>query len=112
MKFVIEEINNNQFKVNNQWFDQKEFAESFIVGFCVTVYKYQGADIDEDYNIHDVNRMDKKQLYTALSRTTKLYFIHLDNKALNNKYSNRQQPVLEFINSKTTVCIRMVKYMK
>jgi len=39
--FVIEEINDNQLKVNNEWFEQKVFCESFIPSFCVTVYKYQ-----------------------------------------------------------------------
>ena len=58
MEFMIEEINNNRFKVNNQWFDEKDFPESFIPSFCVTVYKYQGTDIDENYNVYDVNRMD------------------------------------------------------
>lgn len=100
MEFVIEEIKGNKFKVNNEWFDKKEFSESFIPSFCITVYKYQGADIDEPYNIHDVNRMDKKQLYTALSRTTKLEYIHLNNKEINNKYFNRRKPTLEIINSK------------
>ena len=100
MEFVIEKIRENKFKVNNEWFDKKEFSESFIPAFCVTVYKYQGADIDEPYNVHDVNRMNKKQLYTALSRTTKLEYIHLNNKEINNKYFNKKQPILELVNSK------------
>ena len=100
MEFVIEKIKENKFKVNNEWYDIKEFSESFIPSFCVTVYKYQGADIDEHYNIHDVNRMNKKQLYTALSRTTKIEYIHLNNKEINNKYFNKRQPILELVNSK------------
>ena len=100
MEFVIEKMKNKAFKINNEWYDIKEFSESFIPSFCVTVYKYQGADIDEAYNIHDVNRMDKKQLYTALSRTTKLDHIHLNNKEINNKYFNKRQPILELVNSK------------
>ena len=100
MEFVIEKIKENKFKVNDEWFDKKEFSESFIPSFCVTVYKYQGADIDEPYNVHDVNRMDKKQLYTALSRTTQLEYIHVNNKEINNKYFNKRQPVLELVNSK------------
>ena len=98
IKFKIEEIHNNRFKVNNEWYDEKEFSESFIPSFCVTVYKYQGADINEPYNIYDVNRMDKKQYST--SRTTKFDYIRINNKEINNKYFNRKQPVLEFINSK------------
>ena len=111
MEFTIEDIQNNncesnkrqddkKFMINEEWFDIKEFSESFIPSFCVTVYKYQGADINEPYNIYDVNRMDKKQLYTALSRTTKLEYIHLNNKEINNKYFNRWQPMLELTNSK------------
>ena len=100
MEFVIEDINNNQFKIINEWFDQKEFSENFIPSFCVSVYKYQGADINEPYDIYDVNRMDKKQLYTALSRTTKFEHVHVNNKEFNNKYFNRKKPVLELTNCK------------
>ena len=100
MEFIVEKVRKNRFKVNNEWYDIKEFSESFIPSYCVTVYKYQGADIDEPYNVYDVNRMNKKQLYTALSRTTKLEYIHLNNKETNNKYFNKRQPVLELVNSK------------
>ena len=89
-----------QFMIERSWFDLNEFAKSFIPGFCVTVYKYQGGEIDEPYNIYDVNGMDKKQLYTALSRTTKLEYIHLNNKEVNNKYLERRQPILELTNAK------------
>ena len=44
--------------------------------------------------------MDKKQLYTAMSRTKKFEYIHINQKELNNKYLNRQQPILELTNSK------------
>ena len=109
MEFAIEGIRDGinelkkpvkYFLIKSHWFELKEFAQSFIPGFCVTVYKYQGAEINEHYNIYDVNRMDKKQLYTALSRTTKLEYIHLNNKEVNNKYLVRRQPVLEITNAK------------
>lgn len=100
MEFVIEDMNDNQFKVNNTWFEREEFSESFIPSFSVTVYKYQGADINEPYNVYDVNRMDKKQLYTALSRTPKFNYIHVNNKELNKKYFKRKRPILELANSK------------
>ena len=61
MEFAIEEISNDRFKVHDQWFDKNEFSQYFLPSFCVTVYKYQGCDINEHYNIHDVNRMDKKK---------------------------------------------------
>ena len=105
MEFIVEDMfydkfNDYVFKVNDQIFNKAEFSVSFIPSFCVTVYKYQGADINEHYNIHDVNRVDKKQLYTTLSRTTKFEYIHLNNKEINNKYINRKQPILELINNK------------
>ena len=100
MEFEIEDMNGNLFKVNNEWFGTGEFSESFIPSFCVTVYKYQGCDINEHYNIHDVNRMDKKQLYTALSRTTNFEYIHINNIELNHKYFDRRTPVLELMNAK------------
>ena len=98
MEFKLEDIRRKselEFKVNGKWYNISVFASSFIPAFCVTVYKYQGADIDENYNIHDVGMMDKKQLYTALSRTTKLKYIHLNNRELCHLYYVREQPVDE-----------------
>ena len=43
--------------------------------------------------------MDKKQLYTALSRTTKFEYIHLNTSALNYVYEIRKQPNKEIVNS-------------
>jgi len=61
---------------------------------------YQGRTINENYNIYDVSRMDKKQLYTAMSRTKQFNYIHINQKELNHVYYNRYQSVLELINSK------------
>jgi len=44
--------------------------------------------------------MDKKMLYTALSRTCKLEFSHLNFKNLTTKYKYRSQPIIELVNSK------------
>ena len=83
MEFRIDHISDgNLLTIGGHTFEYSKFRQCFIPAFCSAVYKYQGADIDEHYNIYNVNRMDKKQLYTALSRTTKLEYIHLDNKSL------------------------------
>ena len=58
MEFVVEDIKHINVKVNGKWFDLAEFAEHFILSFSVTVYKYKGADIYENYNIYDVKRID------------------------------------------------------
>lgn len=42
--------------------------------------------------------MDKKQLYTALSRTTNLEYIQLSNKKLKQKYENH--PFINMENNK------------
>ena len=69
-----------RFVVNNEEFDYNEFRESFLPNFCSTVYKYQGGEIDEHYNIWDTHKMDIKEMYTSLSETTKLEYIHINNK--------------------------------
>ena len=87
------------FIFNKQRFCYSEFRESFIPAFCVTVYKYEGGTINKHYNIYDVNGMDKKQFYTALSRTTKLEYIHLNNKKLKIKYTKAPYIKMETVNS-------------
>ena len=69
-----------RFVVNNEEFDHNEFRESFLPNFCSTVYKYQGGEIDEHYNIWDTHKMDIKEMYTSLCETTKLEYIHINNK--------------------------------
>ncbi|XP_068677184.1 uncharacterized protein [Montipora foliosa] len=100
MEFTIESISEDSVEIDGQDFDYKTFSHSFIPSFCVTVHKYQGADINEPYNVFDVEKMDKKLLYTALSRTTKYNYIHLDNKKLNTQYKIRKMPPLELTNAK------------
>ena len=89
----IEENDGNlNFILNGTIFSHSEFRESFIPSFCVTVCKYQGGTISTPYNIYDVEKMDKKQLYTALCRTTELNHVHLDTTKLNPKYKIRMPP--------------------
>ena len=87
------------FTLSDTTFSHSEFGESFIPAFCVTVYKYQGGTISTPYNIYDVEKMDKKQLYTALSRTTELNHVHLDTTNLNPKYKIRMPPRTVIVNS-------------
>ena len=100
MEFLVESISEDSIEIDGQDFDYKTFSQSFIPSFCVTVHKCQGADIKEPYNIFDVEKMDKKLLYTALSRTTKFEYLHLSNKKMKNKYKNRVMPPLELTNAK------------
>ena len=93
------EDGNLVFTLNGTIFSHSEFRESFIPSFCVTVYKYQGGTKSTPYNIYDVEKMDKKQLYTALSRTTELNHVHLDTTKLNPKYKIRMPPHYVTVNS-------------
>ena len=100
MEFKIEEIYSDlMFRINNEDFDKNAFRSNFLLNFCNTVYKYQGGKIDEHYNIWDINRMDVKEMYTCLSRTTKLEYTHLDNKKKSRWYKEREQPEMVIINS-------------
>lgn len=49
----------------------------FVPAFCVTVYKYQGSKIDQNMNIYDVDKMNKNEIYTAISRCTHIKYVHL-----------------------------------
>jgi hypothetical protein len=46
------------------------------LGFCVTVYKYQGDTIHTDYNIYEVDKLSWNEMYTALSRGVSLDKVH------------------------------------
>ena len=104
MEFELTKIDHDAkgnllFMFGDKVFEHSVFAEPFIPAFCVTVYKYQGGTINKPYNIFDVEKMYKKQLYTALSRTTNLEYIQLSNKKLKHKYENPTFINMETINS-------------
>ena len=81
MEFEVEYIDSQTVTIADTVFPIDKFAHFFIPAFCCTVYKYQGADINDPlYIYNNVNRMDKKQLYTALSCTAKYEYIHLNNR--------------------------------
>ena len=88
-QFTIKDININgvTIKENDQKFSLDDFRKKFNLAFCMTVYKYQGAEIDQHYNIFDTEAMNKKQLYTALSRTTKFEYIYAENLKANYTYT-------------------------
>ena len=104
IEFTIDDIkkdakSNLEFNINNETFSLNEFRESFLPNFCNTVYKYQGGKIDENYNIWDIEKRDIKEMYTCLSRTTKLEYIHLDSKKKCKYYRERQQAEMIIVNS-------------
>lgn len=78
---------------NNEWFevveDKKEhivirndedvieiprtiFAGLFVPRYAITIHKSQGITIEEDFTIHELDKLDKKLLYVALSRATEI----------------------------------------
>ena len=54
---VLKFKTNGDRKEEEEMFDENEFKENFIRSFCNTVYKYQGSEIDKDYNIYDSKKM-------------------------------------------------------
>lgn len=75
---ILKDINNEFATIEEQKIPIHIFKKSFSLGYCVTVYRYQGDSINEPYNIYDTKYMDKKQLYTALSRTTKYDYVNME----------------------------------
>ena len=54
MEFKIEDITDENVKVNDIWFEMDKFRACFLPALCVTVYKYQGCTINTHYNVYDV----------------------------------------------------------
>ena len=76
----------------------ENFRRHFIPIYATTVYKYQGATINEHYNIWEAHKMNKNELYTALSRASSHEFIHCSN-LREDEYKSQ-----EFVND--SICLR------
>jgi ATP-dependent exoDNAse (exonuclease V) alpha subunit len=85
-------INNQRFKIiklgvftitieddkgNKREINHNDFQKYFMVAFASTIHSAQGASIDENYTIHEWDRLDQRLLYVALSRSRLLEYIHI-----------------------------------
>ena len=68
--YKIEKIEDGKIIINNNKYDNIEFHRYFVVAYCYTNHKVQGATIKENYNIYDWKMMTSRERYTAYSRTT------------------------------------------
>ena len=84
--YTVDKFQGSTVFVNGQEFNLDEFSKKFIVAYCITSHKYQGDEINEPYNIFDVDKMTANELYVAISRTTRFEFVHLDASLLKKKY--------------------------
>lgn len=84
--YALEEVRGDGCVINGKTFSKADVCKSFLPAYCSTVIRYQGDCIDSHYNILDVNKMSANELYTALSRTTKGEYIHLDKSQLRKWY--------------------------
>ena len=81
-KFNITEIKDDIVVMKNKYDIIKEvkfelFNDVFDYGFCMTTHKYQGASIDEPFNIYEAHLMNLNIVYTAISRSTKFDYVHI-----------------------------------
>ena len=67
-----------------------KFVSMFDYAFCVTMYKIQGAEYKEHYNIYEADKMSRNELYTAISRGVTMDKIHIDRLRTGVYYSDRE----------------------
>lgn len=85
--YVIQKIDDNKCVLKSETgniinVSTKILNSNFDYGYALSVYKYQGSSINEKYNIVNTEDMNKRELYTAMSRAT-----NFDN--LNIEYTDR-----------------------
>ena len=66
-------VSAGKIQIGEHWLPKRSFQS----GAYVTVHKYQGQTIEGHFQIHEAFRMTKNQLYTAISRGTRLDHVHL-----------------------------------
>lgn len=74
-KIIISSLSNPSQQIS---YEPDEFIKDFEPAFAQTIYRYQGATIKEDYTIHELSIMSKRELYTSLSRGVSLDKVHFN----------------------------------
>ena len=73
---TLDDIVDGKLIVGENSFDPSNFMTIFDPNYCNTIYKYQGSCIKNDYTIHELNIMTKREIYTSITRGTKLSNVH------------------------------------
>lgn len=58
---------------------RSDFQKHFLAGFCTTCHKAQGKTFTEGFVIHEKEKMSKRMLYTAVSRSSHSKHIRFSN---------------------------------
>ena len=108
MEFTMEKVSDSTVTVRGG------LSHGRVQGAVYTVIlQHQGADIQKEYNIFDVEKWTSKTLYTALSRVKPNFKnIHLDHKSLKKQYTVRKQPALELCKSYFNARTRRGRYTR
>ncbi|KAJ3027496.1 hypothetical protein HDV00_011040, partial [Rhizophlyctis rosea] len=64
---------------------KQRFSEFFLPAYCTTVHRAQGQTFKEPFVIHEVEKMTKKMLYTAISRSQHSKFIQFSNEQVDRR---------------------------
>jgi hypothetical protein len=92
-RFHVTDWEDTEIEITSDIFEDKVlrvpiiyFQKHFLVNYCMTTHKAQGISIDEPYAIWDMGHMlrspqtlhcgKRKMLYTALTRTTNIDYVH------------------------------------
>lgn len=77
--FKVTSIENDTITLDNIKVKKHEFTNKhFDYAFCMTVHKFQGSEITDDFCIYEIEKMDKKLLNTALTRGKSLNQVHFN----------------------------------
>jgi len=92
---IIKFTTDNQIKIINKnklhSFSHEDFIKHFEPFFAQTIYRFQGLTIKEDFCIHELPIMSKRELYTSVSRgisLDKVHFNYTNNIFVNSDASN------------------------
>jgi len=68
--YAMTSIKTDGIEINDNVYTDKEFAQYFVVAYCVTNHKVQGLTIKDKFNIYEFDKMSTREKYTAYSRCT------------------------------------------
>ncbi len=63
----------------------RDFCNSFVPAFCMTIDKSQGSGIDDKFAILEANKLKKNDFNTAITRSTKYSNVYIDKKPMTVK---------------------------
>lgn len=76
-EYYIKDLDDDNVIFDDFIIEKKNIKKFFVLGYCMTIHKSQGSTFNENYTIHEWEKLSDNLKYVAISRATKYDYVNV-----------------------------------